>query len=249
MRTLLAGLSLPGPVVAELPGWMAYPLLSSGPQEVRNLALRDLPATGAELITRDLLRDPRVQEHLQDTLALPGVKQEIAALAERLPGTRLEDGQLSLAALKQELRKPYRIVHIATHGIFSGDPENSFLLTHDHLLNMNALGGLFQSEAFDREPVELLTLSACQTAEGDERSPLGLTGVAIQSGARSALGSLWPVADTATQRMLTSFYGHLGQPGVTKAKALQQAQLERMADPEHRHPFFWSAFILVGNWM
>jgi CHAT domain-containing protein len=97
--------------------------------------------------------------------------------------------------------------------------------------------------------VELLTLSACQTAEGDDRSPLGLTGVAIQSGARSALGSLWPVSDQATQRLLTGFYRHLLDPALSKAESLQRAQRELLAEPEFRHPFFWSAFILVGNWL
>ncbi len=98
-------------------------------------------------------------------------------------------------------------------------------------------------------PIELLVLSACQTAEGDDRTPLGLSGIAIQSGARSALGSLWPVGDQSTQRLMAVFYEQLKQSGMTRARALQIAQRSLLTDPETASPSDWAAFILVGNWL
>jgi CHAT domain-containing protein len=102
---------------------------------------------------------------------------------------------------------------------------------------------------FRRQPLELLTLSACATAAGDERAALGLAGVAIRSGARSALGSLWKIADKPTSQLLVSFYRDLGDPSVSKAVALQRAQKEFLRDPRYRHPAYWSAFILISNWL
>ncbi len=90
-------------------------------------------------------------------------------------------------------------------------------------------------------PVELLTLSACQTAEGDDRAPLGLSGIALKARVRSALGSLWPVSDDAAAELMAGLYRNLGQGGASKAEALRQAQLA--------HPFFWAPFVLVGNWL
>jgi len=132
---------------------------------------------------------------------------------------------------------------------FGGAPEQNFLMTFDHKLNMNQLGSILKPKQLSDKPIELLTLSACQTAEGDDRSPLGMAGIALKSGARSILGTLWPIADNAAQQMLPSFYKNLIQTQTTKAKALQKAQLKLLKQKEFEHPFFWSAFILIGNWL
>lgn len=244
-QALLAGLSRPGPVVEELPDWMVQTYLSG---ETPQLATRGLEVGAPTTRPSGAGTQGGDRRRLEEALALPGVKAEIDALAKLLTNNRIENEAFRLGAVEQALTQPYRIVHLASHGVFRGDMEESFILTYDHLLNMGRLAELFQSEAFDQAPVELLTLSACQTAEGDQRSPLGLTGVAIHSGARSALGALWPVSDHATQRLLPAFYKRLREPEMNKALALQQAQLELMKSREMAHPFFWAAFILVGNW-
>jgi CHAT domain-containing protein len=95
----------------------------------------------------------------------------------------------------------------------------------------------------------LLTLSACQTAEGDERAALGLSGTAIRAGARSVLGSLWTVSDEATREILVEFYRALAQPGTSKVDALQRAQRKLLSDPRFAHPYYWSAFTLISNWL
>ena len=84
----------------------------------------------------------------------------------------------------------FPIVHIASHGIFRDSAEASFLLAYDDVIKFNVLERLFNSENFKDNPLELLTLSACQTAEGDERAPLGLSGIALKAKVRSAMGSL-----------------------------------------------------------
>jgi CHAT domain-containing protein len=133
--------------------------------------------------------------------------------------------------------------------VFTGDPSTSFVLTHDGRLTMNRLGELLSRTRLRDDPIELLVLSACDTAVSDERAGLGLAGVAVSSGARSAVGSLWPIADEATYRLLVDFYTELHQPGVSRAQALQRAQRKLIAGGELSHPYFWSAFLLVSNWL
>jgi CHAT domain-containing protein len=102
---------------------------------------------------------------------------------------------------------------------------------------------------FRTDAVELLTLSACETAAGDDRAALGLAGLAIKAGARSALATLWVVNDPAAAAMVSHFYRDLQSPGASKASALRQAQLKLPEDPRYRHPNYWSAFLLIGNWL
>jgi CHAT domain-containing protein len=102
---------------------------------------------------------------------------------------------------------------------------------------------------FRAQPIEPLTLSACETAQGDERAALGLAGVAIQAGARSAVATLWRVADEAAARLMQAFYQQLRTPGVSRARALQQAQLALLHDPQYAEPFFWVPFLLINNWL
>jgi CHAT domain-containing protein len=148
--------------------------------------------------------------------------------------------------------RPYSIIHIASHGFFGGTPDQNFIMTYDRRLDMNDLESLIRPRQLADHPVELIALSACQTAEGDDKSPLGLAGVVLKSGARSALGSLWPVSDQASQEIFPLFYSFLenkGQETSTKARALQMAQMTLMNKENFRHPFYWAPFILVGNWL
>jgi len=154
------------------------------------------------------------------------------------------------ARVEEELRRePFSIVHIASHGHFGNDVEDSFLLTFDARLTMDRLGdyvGLFR---FREEPLDLLTLSACETAAGDDRAALGLAGMAIRAGARSALATLWHVSDPASYRVVVEFYRRLQNPGVSRALALQAAQLALLKDPRYDHPCYWAPFILINDWL
>jgi CHAT domain-containing protein len=101
------------------------------------------------------------------------------------------------------------------------------------------------------QPIELLTLSACETAEGDDRAALGLAGLAIQAGARSALGTLWQVNDGATSVLIQDFYHQLQDASVSRARALQKAQQRLLAGEtrHYTHPAYWSAFLLISSWL
>jgi CHAT domain-containing protein len=135
--------------------------------------------------------------------------------------------------------------------VFTGDPDKSFLLTHDGRISMNELSNYIGRTRFRDTPLELLVLSACETAVGDDRAALGLAGVAINAGARSALGSLWAISDPATARLIETFYGELQHPTLTRAEALRRAQVSMLdaEGDEFRHPYYWSAFLLISNWL
>jgi len=96
----------------------------------------------------------------------------------------------------------------------------------------------------------MLVLSVCQIAAGDDRAALGLAGVAVKAGARSALATLWFVNDQSTSVLVKEVYNQLRQnPGLSKAKALQAAQVKLINDRRYRHPCYWSPYLIIGNWL
>lgn len=182
--------------------------------------------------------------------ALPEVKEEIAGIASLYAGTVLLDQTFQTDRFRRELGlHPYTIVHVASHGEFGPSAQETFLLTHDGRITLDQLEAQLGGTAYRDHPVELLALSACQTAAGDDRAALGLAGVAVKAGARSALATLWSVNDAASSRLVGNFYRNLGQPGMNKAAALREAQKALMADRRYRHPYYWSPFLLIGNWL
>jgi len=189
-------------------------------------------------------------QSVQGFPALPYVAQEVKNISGMYGGTVLEDQNFVVSKMKKALtEKTYSIVHIASHGQFSSNIDKTFILTYDSKLSMDALENFLGLAKYREEPVELLTLSACQTAAGDDRAALGLAGVAVKAGARSALATLWTVNDPASALLVSEFYRQLENPSVSKAKALQQAQLKLIQDPRYRHPGYWSPFLLIGNWL
>jgi CHAT domain-containing protein len=193
-----------------------------------------------------------LSEARQGYAALPGVRKEIEQIHSTVPSLVV----LNKDFTKQELRKQvessnYPIVHLATHGQFSSDPEQTFLLTWDETINVREVQSLLKSRATDKsKPIELLVLSACQTAAGDKQAALGLAGMAVQSGARSTLATLWAVNDQSTAQLMTSLYDNLKMSrGQSKGEALRQAQLKLLKSKDYHHPYYWSPFVLIGNWL
>lgn len=138
----------------------------------------------------------------------------------------------------------FSVIHLATHGKFSSNPEETFILTWDNLLKVKNFDTLLrQNRSLD---LELLVLSACKTAEGDKRAALGLAGVAVRAGARSTLATLWSVDDQSTSEIMSQFYHELNSQ-ISIAEAIQHAQLALFAKEER--PYFWAAYVLVGNWL
>jgi CHAT domain-containing protein len=150
------------------------------------------------------------------------------------------------------------IVHIATHGQFSSDLDKTGLLAADGLITIKELTEVFGASNKTRtKAIELLVLSACETAAGDDRAPLGLAGIALKSGAQSTVASLWQVQDETTALLMQQFYKEVSTSQVSKAEALRRAQRSLLDwalkdDPDSRpysHPYYWAPFILIGNWL
>ncbi|MDM8551966.1 CHAT domain-containing protein, partial [Desulfobacterales bacterium HSG2] len=182
--------------------------------------------------------------------ALPGVVDELRDIREIMNGkTVLHNEDYTVANLTKEFKeRAYSIVHIATHGIFGGTPEETFLLAYHENLTMNRLERLIGMSRRHERQVELLTLSACQTALGNERAALGLAGSAVKAGVGSVIATLWYVDDEATSLTVREFYRQLRRPGMSKAKALQNAQKKLIIQPRYWQPLYWAPFILIGNW-
>ncbi len=251
---LLAGLSEPGPVIEQLPPELVHVLLGQETQRGGGGGTsRALPPASmvSDSKSQDVtLNDAAVRSAIREQLRLPGVLQELESLKGELPSTQLLDQNFTADALRQDLRqRPYSIVHIASHGVLGQRADQSFILAYDRVLTLDDLERLLQTGPFRDRPMDLLTLSACQTAEGDDRAPLGIAGMALKTRVRGALGTLWPVDDDAAARLMPAFYRSLGHAGLSKGSALQKAQLNLLHDPELSHPYFWAPFILVGNWL
>lgn len=183
--------------------------------------------------------------------ALPYVKRELEQIRLQVPGELLLDQTFTSPAIQKEIKSvPFPVVHLATHGQFSSNAEDTFIVTWDGLLNVKQLNSLLQArEVGGRGVIELLVLSACQTATGDKRAALGLAGVAVRAGARSTLATLWFVSDAATAELMTRFYQELADTTITKAEALRRAQLALLKDSRYEQPRFWAPYVLVGNWL
>jgi filamentous hemagglutinin family protein len=211
-------------------------------------------------------------EQFTDKNSLPGVPVEVSIIADRLwSGKSLLNDKVTLSNLRSVLDKqPHGIIHLATHAEYRpGNPEKSYIQLWDSQLQFNELRQI----GWSKSAVKLLVLSACRTALGDQENELGFAGLAVQTGVKSALGSLWYVSDEGTLGLMTEFYEQLKQVPI-KAEALRRTQLAmlkgevrieggklvtshgsfplppQLAKPGNqdlKRPYYWSAFTLVGN--
>ncbi|MCC5640156.1 CHAT domain-containing protein [Nostoc sp. CHAB 5844] len=189
---------------------------------------------------------PNVPDNLQP---LPEVEKEVADISKQTKSSvKLVNEKFTSQRFQAELTKGYfPVVHVTTHGQFSSDPDRTVLLAWDKPINIREFNGWLKIQN-NQNPIELLVLSACQTAKGNKRSVLGIAGVAAQAGARSIVASLWLVDSVSTTELMKEFYQGL-KNGASKAEALRQAQLSLLDNPEYAHPYYWAAFILVGSWL
>ena len=191
-----------------------------------------------------------LSEPVQGRAGLPLVAEELETVQSLYGGVKLLNENFCLARVEQELRYgQFGILHIASHGEFVKDIAKSFILTFDDKLSIDDVERLVGPLRFRDRPLELLTLSSCQTAVDDDRAALGLAGMAIRAGARSALATLWSIQDESTPFLMAEFYRQLNDPEVSRALALQRAQLKLMRDTTYDHPYFWSPFLLINNWL
>jgi CHAT domain-containing protein len=211
-------------------------------------------------------------EEFPDKRPLPAVPLELNVITKQLwTGKSFLDGAFTLDNLKaQRKQEPFGIIHLATHANFlPGAASNSYIQLWNSKLRLDQLPQL----GWNKPPVELLVLSACRSALGDEEAELGFAGLSVQAGVKSSLASLWYVSDEGTLGLMTNFYQKLKTAPI-KAVALQQAQIAmlngevrvddgqlytprgvltlppELAQTGNRpltHPYYWAAFTLVGN--
>ena len=198
---------------------------------------------------------------------LPYVETELESIQATIDDTEyLLNLEFNKKSFQSKMRSSeYNVVHLATHGVFGFTRDETFLLAsapeaaieaNQNLgaqldqpikvekIDLNDLGSLLKTR--NQTPLELLALSACETATGDSRELLGIAGLAVQSGARSTLATLWRINDFSTSVLMKDFYEQLVTQGVSKAKALQHAQIKLLR--ESRHPSQWAPYLLVGDW-
>jgi filamentous hemagglutinin family protein len=180
--------------------------------------------------------------------SLKYVEKELSTVKTLFGGDLLLNEMYTSKGLIQSFKNnSYSIVHMATHGKFAIYPEESFLLAYDRCLSMDDLSKLFY-RVQDRA-VDLLTLSACETALGNERAALGMAGIAIKAGVKSVVATLWSIEDQSTSIFINEFYYNLSKLNMSKALALQAAKKKMIHMKDYHHPKYWAPFILIGNWL
>jgi CHAT domain-containing protein len=191
-----------------------------------------------------------ISESNQKFSALPNAKAEIEAIGRLMPHQQLLNEQFNNKLVTNNLvASNAPIVHFATHGQFSSKAEDTYILTWNDRLNLDQFSNLLKDRGTrSSNAIELLVLSACQTAAGDNRASLGLAGVAIRARAKSTIASLWSVNDEATQDLMVNLYQNLANKKLSKGESLRQAQQTLLRNPKYRSPYFWAPFVLVGNW-
>ena len=194
--------------------------------------------------------------------ALNSVDSEVKAIKSIFPNSRdLIDKNFLPQSFQNNLEKTtYPIVHVASHAQFGIIPEDTFIVTgNNQKLTISQLENSLRNLSNKSDSVELLALTACETAVGDDRTTLGLAGVALQVGVKSAIASLWSIDDNSTSLLVKEFYTNYRNAGMSIAEALQKAQIKMInakkslpsenINPTYDNPAYWAPMIIIGNWL
>ncbi|MEO0987030.1 MAG: CHAT domain-containing protein [Cyanobacteria bacterium J06639_14] len=180
------------------------------------------------------------------------LQEELAGISQYVDsGPPLIDESFTLANIRQQLQTgEFSAIHWKTHGVFSSDPEGTYVLAFGERISVQDLNDLILlGSRSGIQPLELLVLSACETAQGDERAVLGLAGLAARTGTRSVLSTLWVAQDTPNTEFMIRFYEALSQPETSLAESVRQAQLALINEYGYTTPHIWSNYLLIGNWL
>jgi CHAT domain-containing protein len=172
---------------------------------------------------------------------LPFVKQEIGKVEKIEGGKQFLDREFTKDKLIEEIEEGYSLVHIATHGKFGGDAEGAFIQAFDGKISLLELEKIL---ARSSTKIKLLVLSACETATGNNRSVLGLAGMAARAGVATTVGSLWALNDEESVQLISDFYSNLADANTSKAEALRRAQLNQIKQVQG-HPGLWASLIVI----
>ena len=178
---------------------------------------------------------------------LPHVEQEIEQLGKFANEKDFLNEEFTKSSFKQQIESSESsLVHVATHGRFDGNLKNTFLQAYQSQIDLKELEEILSTHNlnFPNDPIQLLVLSACDTAVGDSQSTLGMSGVASRSGIKNVLGSLWSVNDRQIVILIDSFYSNLIRDGLSQPEALRQAQIDLIRSPNY-HPSNWASMLLI----
>ncbi|MCC5602345.1 CHAT domain-containing protein [Nostoc sp. CHAB 5714] len=183
----------------------------------------------------------------RDPQNLPGAEAEVRQIKEILPDSEVYiHNEATLEKFRSQALR-FDFLHLATHGCFQTEDCKKVDLKNNRLLFADNPLDIANAALLGLQGTQLITLSACQTAVVTNFNSVGIAGVAYifeRAGAKAVMASLWAVDDEATQQLMVDFYQNLKQ-GMTKGEALQQAKLKLIKD--HRHPYYWSPFVLIGD--
>jgi CHAT domain-containing protein len=186
--------------------------------------------------------------------ALPGAYAEALAATDGDPHGVIRN--FTIDGLESAMKGNHvDVLHLATHASFNGSSAHSFIVADNGAISLSELRKIIARNRARGDVLDLLVLSACETAEGDDEASMGLAGAAVQAGARSALATVWQVDANATVDLMKNFYRGY-RSGESKSGALQSAQLSFLDDqssrlkqhPEWKNPYYWAAFTLIGGW-
>jgi len=194
-----------------------------------------------------------VSKKLPGFSPLKNVPQELDAVGTNFVSKKLLDNDFKATNLTGDINSQlYSVIHIATHGQFSSNPDKTFILLWDQLLDIKKFSILIQNREVDtKKLIDLLVLSACETSRGDDLATLGLAGMAVRTGVGSTLASLWQISDRSTPFLMGKFYQYWqNTPEISKAEALRLAQIDLRDQTQNDWdvPFYWAAYTLVGKW-
>lgn len=181
--------------------------------------------------------------------ALTNVPEELDAIRDKLSAEIISEEGFTKTQLDTLMGSDtFSIVHLATHGRFTSNRDNTYVVTWNELLLVDEIQNLLQPGGQrDFQNVDLLVLTACETAKNDPRAALGMAGVAVSAGARSTIASLWQLGDNSAVVFVEKLYEELSNnPNMTKAEAVRLAQESVLQ--QRKAPFYWAPFVLIGNW-
>ncbi len=175
--------------------------------------------------------------------ALPYVNQEIERMETSFAANTFLGERFNSTNFQKNTRnEKYNVIHIATHGKFGGTPEQTYLQAYQEKITLRQFEQIL-NQRIDHN-IDLLTLTACDTAVGNNRAVLGLAGVAIRTNISNVLGTLWSINDAEIVHLISNFYYYWLKENYSKSEALRLAQVDMIKDPNY-HAALWSSLILI----
>lgn len=182
---------------------------------------------------------------------LPSAAEEVRGLSKIVRNAAVYTEGDATEAKATDALSNFSYVHFATHGVLDfADFEKSYLVfapeqstNSDGRLTIEKINGLTITNC------SMVTLSACETAVSKESVKgwyISPANSFLQNNVSTVVASLWQVDDKATSILMEAFYRNLTT--MSKTEALRKAQALLSKNPEYAHPYFWSAFVLYGDW-